>query len=866
MVKMVKMVKTGAILLKKTRRDIAKNLLQFAAIILIAALAVCLFTGFTANYKALQKRVQTLYDAGRIADLWVTVSDFDPDEAGRLEALPGVERAEPRLLLSGLHDNAAVSGLGAAADASISAYAEIIAGTPGFMLEKSMAAQILIKQRGAESAMTEITDFTPILGQTFEFTLPFTPDMKAQFGEAAPLLRAILRPEGKNVLAGDSFSLPFTVTGVMTHPECVDNGAFAVSYFYTRHAYIVETALAVLEENYALDKQLLPLVTARPYMTETLEKLTAPNQYVIRTAGGARTETVSADIRAYFSKKGEANNFLSCFDVRNLSTNAGIMSDITQSQKMTLVFPVIFFLVALLVILTTISQIIIREKTQIGMMKALGVSTGSILFHYLSLTVSLVTIGFVIGVVTGPILVPNVMNQKYKMLFSLPRLAPVFPVPEILGILGVFAAAAALVAYLCCRKEIARLPADSMRPIGPAPQKRLPSDRRDAAAASARPRADGKTPPRRASEVDIKRETRRMPLKMALRNLRAKKSRGVMVVAGIMGCMALLLCGFGIDDTLDYGVRLDSQELYKSDVSITFMPDTAIDAAEIAASVPGIARIETYAALSVSAVSDKSGCQTTLRIVEDDSAFCSIRVRKGRIALAVKTANDLNAGAGDRIAFTVNGERLEAEVDHVFDAFYLHGLVANASDYPALFEKGANAWAEAASGADTAAVGDALNARADVVLAVTSAVFRQSVNDALSGISLMTFTLKIFAILLAVVVLYNIALLNQRERQRDIATLKVLGFSRREIALTLMIEVMILTLLGGILGLGLGYPLTVLVLSINQTPVVQFLYRLFGLSYLYASLITLGTGFVINLVMSLGTGRIKMTESLKSFE
>ena len=140
------------------------------------------------------------------------------------------------------------------------------------------------------------------------------------------------------------------------------------------------------------------------------------------------------------------------------------------------------------------------------------------------------------------------------------------------------------------------------------------------------------------------------------------------------------------------------------------------------------------------------------------------------------------------------------------------------------------------------------------------------VEDKVSSINAMKYTLMIFAVLLSVVVLYNLSLLNINERTRDIATLKVLGFKRGKIALSLLFEIMLLTLAGTVCGLILGYPLTYLVLSINKVEIMSFLYYLKPVSYVYSALLALLTSFAINYIFGRSLDKINMIESLKSVE
>ena len=142
----------------------------------------------------------------------------------------------------------------------------------------------------------------------------------------------------------------------------------------------------------------------------------------------------------------------------------------------------------------------------------------------------------------------------------------------------------------------------------------------------------------------------------------------------------------------------------------------------------------------------------------------------------------------------------------------------------------------------------------------------KKIDGYMSSVGQMTLTIKIFAVLLAVVVLINLAILNFNERKRDIATLRVLGFSRFEIASSLIYEVMILTVVGSLLGMAIGLPLEMLTLGVNQVELIDWKYVIFPLTYLFSFLISFGTALVANLIISTRVNKISMSESLKSIE
>ena len=160
---------------------------------------------------------------------------------------------------------------------------------------------------------------------------------------------------------------------------------------------------------------------------------------------------------------------------------------------------------------------------------------------------------------------------------------------------------------------------------------------------------------------------------------------------------------------------------------------------------------------------------------------------------------------------------------------------------------------------------EALNI-AGIYNGLTITQLKNQADDKLSSIRIMTNTIKIFALLLAIVVLYNLALLNFKERIKDIATLKVLGFEVREIAASFLLEILLLTLVGSAIGLVLGYPLMYAVLAINENPLLSYVYHIDVISYVITFVITAGFSVIINLVMSGFVNKVKMVESLKAVD
>lgn len=148
----------------------------------------------------------------------------------------------------------------------------------------------------------------------------------------------------------------------------------------------------------------------------------------------------------------------------------------------------------------------------------------------------------------------------------------------------------------------------------------------------------------------------------------------------------------------------------------------------------------------------------------------------------------------------------------------------------------------------------------------TTTAMKQKINEVVSAVDLMTAAVKIFAVLLAFIVLYNFSRLNFHQRTRDIATLRVLGFRKREISLALLFETMFLTFIGVLLGMLAGYPFMMLILNTNTIDLIAYLPHIYLASYGYSFLSTFVVAFIINLYFATKVKRVKMIQSLKSIE
>ena len=841
---------TLGILNKKLCRQTLSGWKQFLSIIAMGGIAMTLFVGLLSNAQSLSRRVETFYQEGNLPSIWVLTKEHESN-LGEEFKLAGIldeeDQTETRFQISAKVNSSSCYGAIVSQRPTLSKPVEMIedespGGSDFFYIDKGIsAADGTVKDpelnTGKTVALTyRIFDYMPGLSNMLEALSESNPEY---FISAAK----------KNELFQGSLIAHAKITGIMTFPENIQSArynnstylmsksVFLSSFHEALGDYFSEEGRALIESYLGIDLEEAPSPNTFPQDNELLVKLKDPST----------EEAKCAAIKSYFADHetfGENN----LWQLLNRSLNpwsSAVDTEVLEATQLTFVFPFVFFFVALLVILTTLSQIILKERIQIGTMKALGLSKGQIYFHYFSLTFSLVAIGTLIGFILGPLIIPTIMSMKYSLLYTLPARNPfVFPFWQAFAAFFVFAVSAIFVSWLVIHKEISLSPAESMRS--------------EVVSFKEKKRPGGK----KKSPVSLS-------IAMAFRNIRINKLKSAMVVTGVFGCTALLLCGFGIEDTLDNGINNDLNGFYSSSLNVAYAVSRNGES-DLPSYSDKIESVDQYCSFGSSIRFQGKEMDSSLRLISDAHPFFKWELApKGTITVSSKVRETLGVEVGDTIQFSFDSRLMTAEVGKILDTFALHGVFGYYADpffsYPN--PSFTSAWVQAKEGYTPAQVKADLMENCSYLSTVrTREDTADQINSVMNGIRIMTNAVKVFAILLAFVVLYNLALLNFRERSRDIATMKVLGFSRREIALSLLFETMSLTALGIFLGFFAGYPFMYAVLAVNRVPLVCFLYDLFPISYLYAFLLTFLSSLLVNLYFSSMTKKIKMVESLKSVE
>lgn len=771
------------IMFKLIFRELKKNWFQFLSMLVITALAATLFLGFLSNSLTLAKRSELYFEEANVADLVVQTTSFETGDADFFDASGAT--VEYRIYSDGSYckgDQSPETAEIFVADGEINK-PYITEGEVGFLIDARVAD--LTGYEIGDEMTVEFSSFKEIFekaGLDCEFTL-----------EVTGLMHSI---ERVNI---------YSTSPVFITPEVLTDALYASGY----------------------GKELVSaLLTA------------VSNQAVLQCD---EPERLKADAESYFAGK-ETNNLIFIYDRDTMEAVVTIDEEVVQSLNMLYVFPVIFFFVALLVIMSTASRLILRERINIGTMKALGIGNGLIVFHYAFLSAFVTFLGCVIGAVVGPAIIPNVMGIKYTLMFSMPLLSGiVVSAPwTALTILFVCVCSASIGVWVS-RSVIKENPAECMRP------KQI----------SYRPRVKRGTGKQGARATHAL-----LSCRMAMRNLRINWGRAAMTAIGILGCSALLLTSFGIGDTLDASIQNDLGGLFYYDVSFSYSSSReeeifgSLDRLVQAGNISSYERVRSYV------VTAPAKSETiSVWVFEADSDCTSVTA--GGNTLSRSTAEELGFAVGDEITFAAGTYVVSCQIDAIVQTSVWNGFFTTENPFD-----------ESCYGTDTvwARTDDADGAAAsfrelDGVLSVQTREERLGeIRSMISSTNMMKYTLMAFAVLLSVVVLYNLSLLNMKERMRDMATLKVLGYTHFQIALSLILEIMTLAVLGTALGCALGYPLLWLVMKMNEISIMSFLITLQPVSYAMAIAISLGTAIVVNLIFGFLISGINMTESLKSVE
>lgn len=531
------------------------------------------------------------------------------------------------------------------------------------------------------------------------------------------------------------------------------------------------------------------------------------------------------------------------------------------------VFPVIFFLVATLVCLTTMTRMVEEERTQIGTMKALGYSKGSIAAKYIWYAMSACLIGGVLGAWGGSKLYPYVIISAYKILY-INTPAPVLPIHMDICIVSVLigVGCTVLATMMSCYKELAGVPAELMRPVAPKQGKRVFLER-----------------------ITFLWKHLNFTWKSTLRNLFRYKKRLFMTIFGIGGSMALLMVGFGLRDSIQeivnnqyktlwtYDAFLsmdeDADEGQKADYEVKLMSEEELIRNAMAVRLVAMDAQHDAAIKSVEIfVPERLEDLSDFLVLQDRITKEKYRLEEGGVVVSEKLSQMLNVKVGDTFYLVQDEtEKYPVTITAITENYMSHYVYLTRSTYENVFgEKPAynQLYLKLADLNEVQKEELASHLMEEEIIQSITYVedFQEKVSEMMKALDMVVVILILAAGLLAFVVLYNLNNISIMERRRELATLKVLGFYDIEVAEYVYRENVLLTVFGILVGIVLGRFLHQFVVLTCETDIVMFGRTIKPLSYLFSAIATVIFAMIVNFGMYFNLKKIDMVESLKSIE
>ena len=514
------------------------------------------------------------------------------------------------------------------------------------------------------------------------------------------------------------------------------------------------------------------------------------------------------------------------------------------------------------------TRMVEEERGQIGTLKALGYGKKSIAGKYLLYALLATLGGSVLGVLVGEKALPYIIIYSYRIMYThLPHI--VIPYQWSYAAMATAAALACtlLATLYACYKALAAQPAELMRPPSPKEGKRILLER-----------------------IGFIWKHLSFIWKSTIRNLFRYKKRLFMTLAGIGGCMALMVVGFGLKDSIMCIGTLQYQELQVYD-GMVYLSDTITDQekADTKELLSDMKNVDGYAEADMRRVQvsandqgdAESIYQCIVRDKDDISRFLVFRDRKSQetyeltddgVILTEKMAKTLDVKKGDKIYLGAEGEeKKEVTVTDICENYMEHYVYMTENLYEEvygavpeyntlLFDLKDNSQKKLDQ------TGEKILKQDGVMNVTYTNSIEDQLNTMLKSLNLVIVVLIISAGMLAFVVLYNLNNINITERRRELATLKVLGFYDNEVSSYVYRENILLTFLSILIGMGLGWILHRFVITTVEVDVVMFGRVINWQSYLYSALFTVAFSLFVNWVMYYKLKKIDMVESMKSVE
>ena len=533
------------------------------------------------------------------------------------------------------------------------------------------------------------------------------------------------------------------------------------------------------------------------------------------------------------------DGYYSSFVERSEHTSVSQFSEeIDQHQMMAGIFPVVSILIAMLILLTTMTRIITHQRTQIGILKACGFKDKTIMKHYISYGFWLVLIGSLLGLIIGPMTLPKLFYPSMSSTYILPSWEPAWSIDFVFIALAMIIMSI-LVSYYAVRSIFNENPADTIRPKAP----------------------------KVSSSGMIERlgffKHLSFNSRWNYRDAKRNKFRALMTIIGVIGCTALLVSAFGMYDGMNDLKEWEFNQINHYDSKLVIDDEASIsEVDDVAEEVNGDKIMESAIEIE-SDTCKKSGSLLVLNhtdlVTPTDYDWNRIKIEDDEVSVSQKMADMLGIGIGDTVKWHIMGSDkwIKTKIDKIHSDPTSQGFIMSADKLEDLD----------LNYTPTSVVTEEHVTKNYTAIKTTNSLkdMTSSWDELTEAMWLLIYILIFFASLLAVVVLYNLGLLSFTEIEREIATLKVLGFKTKALRKLLLTQNLWFTTIGYLLGIPVGY----YILKVMWESSGDSFYILPSISLMnlvITAAITFSLSILVNLMFSRKIKKLDMVESLKSAE
>ncbi len=551
------------------------------------------------------------------------------------------------------------------------------------------------------------------------------------------------------------------------------------------------------------------------------------------------------------------------------SDNSGFNSysqDTGNVEKLGKVFPIVFFIIATLISLTTMSRMVEEERVQIGTLKALGYNKIQIMSKYIIYSLLASLVGGILGAIFGLEFFPRVIISMYQMMYDISEM--VIELNSYYMAMGVVIMSVCIVGatIYTANKELKSTPAEMMRPKAPKAGKRVLIEK-----------------------IPFIWNRFNFTQKVTARNMFRYKKRFLMTVIGICGCTALIVAGFGLKDSISKIMDYQYIDIYNYDMLIglkntltkeeistlknSLENEQVIESCtEIYLTSDDIKHGDLEEEAQILVVDNQEDLDKVIRLKDIKTAE-KLSLNDNQVIITDKLSQLINVKVGDEIILSNSNENeYKVKVGGITEHYISHYVYMTKAMYENLFNEEASTnvlltkYIDKIDENKEYELSEKILKDSKIASITLTSYLIQIMDDTLSAMNLVVYVLIVSAGVLAFIVLYNLSNINISERIRELATIKVLGFYDKEVYDYVTREIIVLTAIGIVFGLIFGYILNSFILGTCEIGILRFRRIILPQSYLYACIITIIFTFIVNFITYFSLKKVDMIESLKSVE